>query len=113
MIVLEERVHLLNFLARQRFDDEHSVIAQVEFGARFAARICHNWLRTRQRLAILNIVDGEAFAEVFEDEWTVLFELEVRRHIFPKKKKFISQFYNTGIKLFALLVEQMIIDFDF
>lgn len=45
MIVLQERVHLLHLLARQRLNDEHPVVAHVEFRARFTPRVGDDGLR--------------------------------------------------------------------
>lgn len=84
MVVLEERVHLLDLLARQWLDDEHSVVAHVELRARFASGVGHDWLRAGERLTVLDVIDAEALAKIFEHKWTVFLKFEVRWHVFPK-----------------------------
>lgn len=92
MIVLEERMHALDLLRRQALQDEQLIVAAIELRARLARRVDLHRLRARQRLAVLDVVDAEALAQIAKDERTVLLHLEVRRHV--------------------LLVEQMVVDLD-
>lgn len=75
-------MHPFDLLRGQALDDEQLIVAAIELGARLARRIDLDGLGAGERFAVLDIVDAEAFAQITKDERTVLFDLEVGRHIF-------------------------------
>ncbi len=87
MILLQERVHPLHLLGGQALQDEQFVVALVEFGAAFARGVDLGGLRAGERLAVVDVVNVEAFAQILEHHRAVLFEFEVRWHVLSRKDK--------------------------
>ena len=66
VILLEQEMHLLDFLRGERLHNVELVVREIKFGATASGGI-HGFGALGQRLQVRTVVDAEALAKITED----------------------------------------------
>jgi len=99
MILFKQRVHLLYVFSRHGFDHKQTVAGIVNFCPAPTEGIRDDGLRPRERLPVVDIVDGESFAEIAKDQRAVLFHFEMTGHVLFVEQVIIYLHFRVSFKI--------------